>query len=47
MLGTQIIPSLCGTATGGGRRLVALPGRFIDLGGGAGLAFKGLGGLSR
>jgi hypothetical protein len=39
--------SLCGTATGGGRRLIPLPGRFIDLGGGAGLVFKALDGLSR
>ena len=32
------MPSLLGTATGGGLLPVALPGRALDRGGGAGLA---------
>jgi hypothetical protein len=41
------MPSLRGTATGGGRCCAAeLPGRFEDRGGGAGLPFADLGDLT-
>ncbi len=40
------MPSRGGTATGGGLCPAELPGRFVDRGGGAGLALADRGGLS-